>query len=206
MAQHVIQGLKIMREYRARPSLDGSGTFVPAHRYHEELPLLDVFLIKLYAAPCKFAERSASANLSGTTVVSPNPSDLQSTEIQSPRMIAPNMRTQLTRIAASTLEFLDSASRVNSAEDAARLLSQKSSLLDSLQTWLVSLELVDIEIDSIQRLSLTFMRLFRQIMKIILLGALDSTPECESELRSEHDQLKRIASDVNEGVRIFRSG
>lgn len=206
LAQHIIQGLSIMREYRARPSFIASNKLVQAH--HDQLPLLDVFIIKLFAAPCKFSQPAApKSDINGTPVstclLSPHQQPVESRHL---RTIAPDMRTELTRIATSTLEFLDKVSHVESAENALRLLSKKVSLLDSLESWLVNLELVlhtDTSSPGPELLSVSFMRLFHQVLKIVLLGALDSSQDICAELRTENERLHGIASDVGESVKAY---
>ncbi|KAK9370758.1 hypothetical protein V1509DRAFT_616750 [Lipomyces kononenkoae] len=205
MAQHMIQGLSIMHEYRARPNFVDANKLVPAH--HDRLPLLDVFIIKLFAAPCKFADSPATADIGGTTesvcLMSPHQQTVESRNL---RTIAPDMRTELTRIAASTLEFLGKVSHVESAGNALRLLFEKASLLDSLESWLIDLELVytDIRPPGPELISVSFLRLFHQILKIVLLGALDSSPNFFAELRTENDRLQGVASGVEERVKAYR--
>ncbi|KPM46408.1 hypothetical protein AK830_g75 [Neonectria ditissima] len=200
IAQHVIQGLRIMHGSRARPNL-AANTLLPAH--HDQLPFLDVFIIKLFAAPCKFADPPATFDASGTTastcLISPHQ---QPADTRHLRTIAPDMRTELTRIARSTLEFLDKVSRVESVGNAFHLLSEKASLLESLESWISGLELVRMEIrpPSIELISVAFMRLFHQILKVVLLGAL----ELDVELQTEYDRLQDVASDVGERVKGYR--
>jgi len=207
MAQHIIQGLRIMHEYRVRPKFIAADKLVPAH--HDQLPFLDVFIIKLFAAPCKFADPPATADISGTTVsvclISPHQQPVKSRDL---RTIAPDMRTELTRIAASTLEFLGKVSHVESAGNARQLLSEKASLLDSLESWLIDLELVHMEIrpPGPELISVSFLRLFHQILKIVLLGALDSSPDLYAELRTENDRLQGVASNVDERVKAYPLG
>lgn len=206
MAQHIIQGLRIMHEYRARPNFVATNKLVPAHQ--GQLPFLDVFIIKLFAAPCKFADPPAPADISGTTasvcLISPHQQPVESRDL---RTIAPDMRTELTRIAASTLEFLGKVSHIESAENALRLLSEKASLLDSLESWLNDLELVQTEIKppGPELLSVSFMRFFHQTLKVVLLGALDSSPDLYAELRTENDRLQGIASNLGERVKAYRT-
>jgi hypothetical protein len=206
MAQHIIQGLRIMHEYRARPNFVAANKLMPAH--HDQLPFLDVFVIKLFAAPCKFADPPATADISGTTVsvclISPHQQPVESRNL---RTIAPDMRTELARIAASTLEFLGKVSHVESAGNALRLLSEKASLLDSLESWLIDLELVHTEIRPLgpELISVSFLRFFHQILKIVLLGALDSSPDLYAELRTENDRLQGVASNVDERVKAYRT-
>jgi hypothetical protein len=116
------------------------------------------------------------------------------------------MRTELTRIATSTLEFLGEVSHV-AAGNALRLLSEKATLLDSLESWLNHLEFVHTEIRAPgpELISVAFMRFFHQILKVVLLGALDSSPELYAELRTENDRLQGIASNVGERVKGYRT-
>jgi hypothetical protein len=198
MAQHIFQGLRIMHGCRARPHLVAANELVPAQ--HDQLPLLDVFIIKLFAAPCKFTEIPVTANISGTTV---SARVTEAVESRHPRTIAPDMRTELTRIASSTVEFLGNVSHANSTGDALQLLSEKASLLNSLESWLIDLERVHKETGSPgpELVSVYFMRLFHQILKIVLLGALDYSPDLYVQLQAENDRLQGIASDVGEKVK-----
>ena len=205
MAQHIIQGLRIMHEYRARPDFVATNKLVPAH--HDQLPFLDVFIIKLFAAPCKFADPPATADVSGTTssvcLISPHRQPFESRDL---RTIAPDMRTELTRIAASTLEFLGKVSQVESVGISLRLLAEKAALLDSLESWLTGLELVRAETRSgPELLSVSFLRFFHLILKIVLLGALDSSPDLYAKLRTENDRLQGVANNVGERVRGYRT-
>jgi hypothetical protein len=204
MAQHIIQGLRIMHEYRARPNFGNNNKLVPAN--HGQLPLLDVFIIKLFAAPCKFAESPATAEISGGMASPSCPMSPHQQTFEPPnlRTIAPDMRTELTRIAASTLEFLGKMSHVESPGDIPRLLSEKVSLLDSLESWLVDLELGHSDV-RLGPVSESFMRFFHQILKIILLGALDSSSNIYAELQKENDRLQGIACDVDARVKAYRA-
>ncbi len=206
MAQHITQGLRIMHEYRARPNFVAVNKLVPAH--HDQLPFLDVFIIKLFVAPCKFADPPATADISGTTapvcLLSPHQQSVASRDL---RTIAPDMRTELTKIGTSTLEFLSKVSHVESAGNALRLLSEKASLLDSLESWLIDLELAQSKIGppGPELISVSFMRFFHQILKIVLLGALDSSPDLYAELGTENDRLQGIASNLGERLKSYRT-
>ncbi|KAG4432973.1 hypothetical protein IFR05_011541 [Cadophora sp. M221] len=204
MAQHIIRGLRIMHEYRARPSIAATNKLVPA--YQDKLPLLDVFIIKLFLAPCKFADRPATTSISETTSSAcPISSHLQPTGSHDLCALAPDMRPQLTRIAGSILVFLDKVSRVESVEAAHQLLSEKVALLDSLESWLSDFENIQSESGSPhpELISLSFLRLFHLILKIVLLGALDSSPGIDAALRTENDRLNNMASNLGERVRTY---
>lgn len=206
MAQHIIQGLRIMHEYRARPDFVATNKLVPAHR--DQIPFLDVFIIKLFAAPCKFAEPPATADISGKTVsmclISPHQQPDESRDL---RTIAPDMRKELTMIATSTLEFLGKVSQVESIGNALRLRSEKAALLDSLESWLSDLERVQTEIRPLgpELISVSFMRFFHLILKTVLLGALDSSPDLYAELRTQNDRLQNVANNVGERLKTYRT-
>ncbi|EEA25282.1 hypothetical protein TMatcc_006494 [Talaromyces marneffei ATCC 18224] len=197
MAQHIVRGLSIMHEYRARPGLVTVNKLVPAH--HDELPLLDVFIIKMFAAPCKFAEPPTTAEACGTLPLR------QPVESRDLRTIAPDMRTELTRISSLTLEFLDRVSQVETEEIALQLLSERAALLYSLESWPISLELIQTEQQppSSEPISVSFLRLFHLILKIVLLGALDFSPDIDAELRTENDRFQLLANNVGKKVKSY---
>lgn len=207
MAQHITRGLRIMHEYRARPYLDAANTLMPAK--HDHLPLLDVFIIKLFAAPCKFAEPSASveacaASSSGISIAaSPHQQRVGCCEL---RTIAPDMRTELTRISASTLGFLSRLSQVKSVGAALPLLREKAGLLDSLDSWLADLDLIHTRNGSAspEPVSMCFLRIFHWILRIVLLGALRSSPYLDAELRIANDRLQSTADAACERLRGYR--
>lgn len=203
MAQHIIRGLRIMHEYRARPAITAANELVPAQ--NDQLPMLDLFIIKLFAAPCKFAEPPATPDVSGTTSPVCPISPQQPSESSDLRTIAPNVRNELTRIAASTLEFLGKVSRVGSVEDALGLLSEKAALLDSLETWLIDLELLQARTGSPgpEAISISFLRCFRLILNIVLSGALDSSPDIYAKLQPENDYLYGIAVTLSERLETY---
>ena len=202
MAQHIIRGLRIMHEYRARPNFDAmKNQLVPAYR--DQLPFVDVFIIKLFAAPCKFEDPPATADIDGTASSGcSNLPDQQPVESRDLRTIAPNMRTGLTKIAESMLEFLDKLSQVESVEVALRLLSEKATLLDSLESWRIDLETKSVS-RGIEPVSVSFLRFFHLILKIVLLGALDSSPDLYAKLRTENERVQGVANNVGERVKTY---
>lgn len=206
MAQHMIRGLSIMHEYRARPNLSFTKEFLPAN--HNQIPLLDVFIIKLFTAPCKFADPPVAYDESGSTVaMCPMTPHQQSDAYHNLRTIAPDIRTGLTRVAGTTLEFLRKVAQVETAAKALQLLSEKANLLDSLDAWLIGLELLRAENRPPQTepLSVSFLRFFHQILKVILLGTLNSSPDLDAELRTEINQSHRIATSIEGRVKTYRT-
>ncbi|KAH9232432.1 hypothetical protein K456DRAFT_1838981 [Colletotrichum gloeosporioides 23] len=207
VAQHLIQGLSIMHEYRARPLLIGRDKLIPAS--HSKIPLLDVFVLKLFIAPCKFADSPASTHIEETaTGACPVLSHQQSGKSESvpARPIAPDMRTLLTRIASRTLEFLDKVSNVESTAMALFLVSEKASLLDSLDSWYSMFERVHSDAKARQResLSVSFLRLFYRTLHIVLLGAISCDLEYDEKRLAEIEQLRLVANNVEEGLKAYR--
>lgn len=207
VAQHLVQGLSIMHEYRARPLLIGRHKLIPAT--HSKIPSLDVFVLKLFIAPCKFADSPASADVKETaTGACPMLSHQQSGKSESvpARPIAPNMRTLLTRIASRTLEFLDKISNVESMAMALLLVSEKVSLLNSLELWYSRFERVHSDAKAPQRepLSVTFLRLFYRTLHIVLLGAISCALEYDEKRLAEIEQLRLVANNVEERLKAYR--
>lgn len=204
MAQHITQGLRIMHEYRARPYFVATNKLVPAH--HDQLPRVDIFVIKLFAAPCKFADFPDTTNVDGIShaVCGASPRQ-QPVEPRGLHTISPDMRTELTRIATSTLNFLSKVTRAKSSKVALLLLSEKAALLDSLMSWLINLELVQAEVGypRPEPISVSFLRLFHLILRIVLLGALDCSPELYPVLRIECDRLQCEAGILGERVKNY---
>ncbi|OAQ68319.1 Zn2/Cys6 DNA-binding protein [Pochonia chlamydosporia 170] len=197
MIQHIIRGLGIMHECRTRPG------FIAENQ--DQLPLLDVFIIKLFSAPCKFADPPTTTHVNETTAlpVCPISSHGQTVGPHNLRTIAPDMRTELTGLATSTLEFLDQASQAEFSSNTRRLRSEKASLLNSLESWRINLESIQAAMGHLgpEPISVSFLRLFHQILKIIVLGVLDSSPDLGKELQIERSQLQRVANVV--GVRVM---
>jgi len=206
MVQHITLGFKIMHDFRARPYLVDTETLMPAH--HDPLPFLDVFIIKLFAAPCKFAESSETGVASGLTPsvcpISPHQESIKSREL---RAIAPNKRTELTRIAASTLDYLNKVSQIGSIQDALQLVSEKAALLASSSSWLTALDSLQMQVESSspEPLSVSFLRLFQLILRVVLLESLHFSPYLQAELGAENNRLQGMACVLGETVRAYRT-
>lgn len=205
MGQHLTQGLNIMRQFRARPSLNVDLELMPAH--DSPLPHLDVFLIKMFSVPCKFSDisnsRTADEGAANACPVSPLQ---QPNGSRSHRSIAPDMRAGLTRIAAMTLEFLEKVSQVRLSSEALQLLSEKRPLQCSLDSWLDKLDAIQPGKTSpnTELISVSFMRLFHQALRIIVLGALEASSDIDNDLQIENNRLQIIAIDLGDRLRSYR--
>lgn len=206
MALHIIRGLRIMHEYRARPHFVSSDNLAPA--LYNQLPFLDVFIIKMFAAPCKFTEPSQATCVSErTSSESSSSPDQEPVEPRDLRPLAPNKRSELVKIATWTISFLDKVSRVQDTGNAIPLISEKAALLNSLESWLRNLEQTQGRIKplSSEPLQVLFMRLFYLVLRIVLLGVLDSPEHVEDELRIAIDGLQSLAINVSERIRAQRT-
>ena len=205
MAKHIIAGLKIMQEHRIRRFVSESE---PGSTKDDQLPSLDVFVIKLFAAPCKFEEPTAKGQEGEITISTcPITADRQPIEPRDFYSLRTETRAELTKIAALTLEFLSGISKVETARNIALLLSKKTNLLDSLKSWHVGLEIAQKKSPSpgFEPITFSFMRMFHSILKIVLLGALDSSTNLYVKLQMESDRLQSIANLIGERVKSFRT-
>jgi hypothetical protein len=192
MGLHIIRGLNILREYRARPYLTADG-LMPAR--HNGLPSLDIFIIKLFAAPCRFTEQHPSEAWS---IMTP-PTETND------RKLAPNMRAELTKVATSTIALLEKTAMVQPEKQAHSLLSERRDLLDGLHSWLGALETLQKEAlpREPESISDNFLRILYLILKIILLGTLETSPDLDAKLREENNQLQELANIVNERLKGY---
>lgn len=193
MGLHIIRGLNILREYRARPYLNTNG-LMPAR--HSGLPSLDVFIIKLFAAPCRFTEQQTSES---SSIMTPP------VETRSDRKLAPNMRAELTKVATLTIALLERTTKFQSAEQSQSLILERRDLLDNLDLWLCALESLQKETQpgEPESISDNFLRILYLILKIILLGTLETSPELDTKLRDENKQLQGLANLVNERLKDY---
>ncbi|SCO85993.1 uncharacterized protein FRV6_10120 [Fusarium oxysporum] len=192
MGLHIIRGLSILHEYRARPYLTTDG-LMPAR--HTGLPSLDIFIIKLFAAPCRFTEQQPSES---SSIMTP-PTETHD------RKLAPNMRAELTKVATSTTVLLERVTKTHSEEDTHSLLSERRSLLDGLDSWLGALETLQKETlpGEPESISDNFLRILYLILKIILLGTLETSPDLDARLREDSKQLQELANLVNERLKDY---
>ncbi|KAF5666994.1 transcriptional regulatory moc3 [Fusarium denticulatum] len=192
MGLHIIRGLNIQREYRARPYLTTDG-LMPAR--HNGLPSLDVFIIKLFAAPCKFTEQRP-----------PESSSIMTPPVETnDRKLAPNMRAELTKVATSTIALIENVTRIQSEEQAQSLLPERRDLFDGLDSWLGALETLQKETQTreTESISDTFLRILYLILKIILLGTLETSSDLDAKLSEESKQLQGLANLVNERLKDY---
>ncbi|KAK2676734.1 hypothetical protein RAB80_008920 [Fusarium oxysporum f. sp. vasinfectum] len=121
------------------------------------------------------------------------------------RKLAPNMRAELTKVATSTIALLERVTKTHSEEDTHSLLSERRSLLDGLDSWLGTLETLQKEklAGEPESISDNFLRILYLILKIILLGTLETSPDLDARLREDSKQLQELANLVNERLKDY---
>lgn len=196
LAQHVEQGLKILHRCRARPALDAGNRLLPAAL--GDVPLIDVYILKLYLAPCRFADEAAHGSSSGAE-------KQDAGESPTSRSIAPNMRAELVKIAQFTLDFLAHVSKVDTVEDALSMSAEKDRLLTSLDLWMARFSKIwkRGSLDGPEPITVLFLRLFHPILKIILGAALDSSEDVFHALQVEVHALQQVAVLLTERLKSY---
>ncbi|OBS20411.1 hypothetical protein FPOA_06781 [Fusarium poae] len=191
MGVHIIRGLNIMREYRARPYLSDGNVLMPAK--HKDLPSIDIFIIKFFAAPCKFTEQSA---VDIANMLTP-PADF-STD----RKIAPNMRAGIRGIADMVIDFLGHVSLIESQSRAMELLNEKWKLLDLLNAWLGNFEATQ-EPGEPVTVHNCFLRLLSMVIRVVLLGTLDYVSDSDGRLKAESERIQDLTDEINERLKDY---
>lgn len=174
-----------MREYRARPYLM-QGVLMPAK--HNDLPCLDVFIIKMLAAPCKFTEQPTAEAMMMTPPA----------EVSTDRKIAPNMRTGIRKTAESAIGFLENVTLVKSRERADELLDERKSLLESVEQWYDAFEDVQ-AVGEPRSINDCFLNLLYHILQVVLLETLD----CGGRLEAENEKIQTLANEINDRLKDY---
>ncbi|KAG8668313.1 hypothetical protein FPOAC2_07604 [Fusarium poae] len=191
MGVHIIRGLNIMREYRARPYLSDGNVLRAAN--HKDLPSIDIFIIKFFAAPCKFTEQPA---VDIANMLTP-PAD-----VSTDRKIAPNMRPGIRGIADLVIDFLGHISLIGSQPRATELLSEKSRLLDLLDSWLWDFEATQ-EPGEPATIHNCFLRLLSMVIRVVLLGTLDYVSDTDGRLKAENERIQALTDEINERLKDY---
>jgi len=185
MGMHIVRGLDIMREYRARPYLV-QDILIPAK--HHDLPSLDAFVIKMLAAPCKFTEQPTAE----ATMMTPP------AETSNDRKIAPNMRAGIRKTAESVIAFLDDVSLVKSKAGADELLDERKRLLDSLGEWYDGFEAAQV-VGELKSINDCFLTLLYHILRVVLLGSLDFG----GRLEAENENIQALTNVINDRLKGY---
>ncbi|KAK4500857.1 hypothetical protein PRZ48_009049 [Zasmidium cellare] len=202
MVQHILRGLEIMHEYGARPCLTREGRLAPA--YSGPLPLIDVFVLKLFLAPCLFKEKPTPVGEDGERLLS---LDAGTADTCHHQPLDTKKRKQLGSLATETLVFLNDVRHLKSIQEAVQLLPKKAHLLQSLDEWLFDLNRLQTHPGSTEKepLAVLFMRVFQQLLRIFLLYALSSSSDLNSPVAIEKGQLLKLAGMVSTRVQAYNA-
>ncbi|KAF4551780.1 Aspercryptin biosynthesis cluster-specific transcription regulator atnN-like protein [Elsinoe fawcettii] len=204
MVQHMIRGLRIMHDYHARPSITEDSVFIPAC---DRLPHLDVFIIKLFAAPSKFEEpKTTTRNDQALSHAYEGASEETPVPTYGRRKIVPDRRAGLVKIATSTLDFLSRLTRIEDAGNVPNLLLERKVLLASLASWLAGLESnQSIHEQGGEPVHTTFTLILHSTLKIVMLGALNTSSTIEAELQAENERMQRLGDNATELLKDYKT-
>lgn len=212
MATHMLRGLAIMTEHRARPTIverDGEKVLRPTAT-GPEVPKLDLFLIKLFSAHCKFAEASSRTT---PALYSPASSGDESGDGDGAvimrvahRRIVPDTRAELIRLAERIAQFLGQVSRVTHIQAARQLLEIKKTLLDDLHKWASQpgTRSGTSATSSHEPLTPMFSDLFRLLLEIVVLPVLDLRPADRLRLTAARVEFGDLAGRIMEKMQDYR--
>lgn len=122
--QHFIRGLRIMYQYHSRPSLDSEGCITPSSG--ADLPLLDLFVIKLFASANPIAwqmERPPGWRVDVSSA-RPNYVPLRS-----------QARLELANLSTQVAALLSQVAILRSQHQVQELQQKRVMLLEALQNW-----------------------------------------------------------------------
>ncbi|CAH0036744.1 unnamed protein product [Clonostachys rhizophaga] len=119
--RHFIYGLRIMHQYRARPTVNPNGQLEPCSNV--SLPALDCFLIKLFASGRPDAKPMPINRASDTNT------GIFDISLQQ------QSRGELAALSSQVLQFLDQVSRMQTSRQVNDLEISKAHILARLESW-----------------------------------------------------------------------
>jgi hypothetical protein len=170
--RHFVYGLQIMRACCTRPQLDSAREeIVPS--MHQGLADVDIFVIKLFTAPCPFTEHlmsELSLEERGKTHAANN---------SSPRQIDfMTHRQTLQSLAAETVYLLSKVSSMTSVHEALALIQEENQLLvklDGLDHCIKGGAFGDVA-SPLWKLMSRFQLLYYSVLRVVLQSVLSSAP------------------------------
>jgi hypothetical protein len=120
--QHFHQGLRVMYQYRNRPTLSDCGRVVPCH--NSDFPHLDAFAIKLFASGYR-----------GPHVPTCEGADIGLVTTAANAILCDQARSDLCSLSAQVLEFLSQVTDLRDHSKVPELKIRKTETLGCLQSW-----------------------------------------------------------------------
>ncbi|VUC27409.1 unnamed protein product [Clonostachys rosea] len=193
--RHFIYGLRIMHQYRARPTVNLDGQLEPCNNV--PLPALDCFLIKLFA--------------SGRPVSKPMP--IQRTSDANPGLFDVSLqeqsRAELAALSSQVLQFLDQVSHMQTSRQVNDMEVSKAQILARLESWdwmytqsLKTLMVVDnMPVGSKLKFGSIFTLLLHGVLKVVVSLAMSSSPADLDRVDTEFQNLTNISNVATEARR-----
>ncbi|RDW56594.1 hypothetical protein BP5796_13059 [Coleophoma crateriformis] len=201
--QHLIRGLRIMYDYRTRPSVGSDGKFLPAGL--PDMPNIDLFVIKLLAPPCAQAFHfyaSSSEQKTHDGIATPFEFAMRSPVPSPERQFIFQHRTTLVALACSIAKLLARIPHTRTSTEALLLVNEKQILLDQLQDWFNQVKYLhfsdsrddaDSPLEQFTHPGIAYLFFFYAILKIIMQLALTSSKTVLDELHPEFSMIEDIA-------------
>ncbi|CAG9945853.1 unnamed protein product [Clonostachys rosea f. rosea IK726] len=190
--RHFIYGLRIMHQYRARPTVNPSGQLEPCN---VPLPALDCFLIKLFASGRPDAKPMPINRASDTD------KGLFDISLQE------QSRGELAALSSQVLQFLDQVSRMQTSRQVKDLEVSKAHILARLESWdwvytqsLKSLMYTH-KIPAGLKFGAIFTLLLHGVLKVVVSLAMSSSPADLDKVNADFQNLTDISNAATEAKR-----
>ena len=189
--QHLLQGLRIMYQYRNRPVIHANGGIISC--LNSDFPHLDAFAIKLFASGYpgpKHMSKSEDMHSNGMTT-------------NASATLCDQARTSLSTLSVHLLDFLDQANQLRSFSQIRELEARRAHLASYVQTWFQThYETVYSNMTGKSamrvRFGTAFSLLLFRILKIVVSQAVYETTIDNESLELDFQALAEIASFATE--------
>ncbi|KAI8716096.1 Zn(2)-C6 fungal-type domain-containing protein [Fusarium sp. LHS14.1] len=190
--QHFLLGLRIMYQYRNRPSVSDSGRVVPCGNL--SLPHLDEFAIKLFASgypgPKHLCSCERGDSSSATNNIDP--------------ILCDQARSDLSVLSVEVLEFLNWVTGLRSQYQVAELKATRTQILGRLQSWEETYsetanEIIERTTSKRVRFGAAFSLLLHSVLKIVVDLAIGASTD---DVRALGEQVTTIKATAHMATEI----
>lgn len=194
--QHFLRGLRIMHQYRGRPTVDDMGQVSPCSV--AKLPFLDCFVIKLFVSDHPDSKGK------------PPPAGVQAGI--GPVVTSTTLRNEasgeLADLSTQALEFLGRLSTLCDQFEVAGLFAWRSRILAMLQSWEnaylgTAKQFMDNSFPAEVRFYVAFSPLLHRVLKVVVSLAMSSSAASMDLLEADFQVLRDIANFLTETKKLF---
>ncbi|KAH6879513.1 hypothetical protein B0T10DRAFT_413068, partial [Thelonectria olida] len=189
--QHLLQGLRIMYQYRTRPGVSDSGRVVPSH--NPDFPHLDAFAIKLFASGYPGPTHMSTCERAQIGPMTVNTNTL----------LCDQARSDLCALSVHVLQFLSRVTDLRSHSQVAELKMRRAQILDCLQSWeqmySKTVQEIMVGMPAIKvRFGTAFSLLLYRVLKVVISLAMSVSAVDVEALEKDFHALTEIASFATE--------